>query len=534
MSNAFKIVIDNFPKTCYYQFENKLGRKLTEMADHIEGVETESANDLLTIEEAIKFMDTSKSTLYRLLSQDEIKGVKVGKQWRFRKVDLIAYTERSPVAFAVDAKARKDIESELSFFDEELKTAGERQNTKLAAYEEQSSEEKIDALMNRILVLAIACGASDLHISPTKSSLRLRYRIDGVLQEIRRLPISLHDPLIALLKEMSEMNFMEKRLPQDGRISVQFNLRDYDLRVSLLPTIYGENAVIRILDQNSVRLGLEHLGMSEHQLQTVRGWILRRSGMIIATGPTGSGKTALLYSCLQEANSDERNALTVEDPVELQLADVTQVQVNRRAGLTYAAALRSFLRQDPDVILCSEMRDLETAEISIETALTGHLLLSALHTEDAPGAVLRLADIGIVRFLVASTLNGVIAVRLARKLCPHCKSIADQEESLELLAKVRKMTQRGGYVIPTGAVFYSPVGCEKCRHTGYKGRIGLFEVLNCNPLLVSKLYECASNEEMEQLAVQSGMHTLLADGMRKAAEGTTSIEEILRATGTTV
>jgi general secretion pathway protein E len=331
---------------------------------------------------------------------------------------------------------------------------------------------------------------------------------------------------------MAEMNLGEKRLPQDGRFPAKYKSRDYDMRMSVLPTIHGENAVIRILDRGSVLLGLDNLGSTSAELACLRPWIQRSAGMIIVTGPTGSGKTTLLYSCLQEIDREQKKVLSVEDPVECEITDVSQTQVNRRIGMTFAGAMRTFLRQDPDIILCGEVRDLETAELAAEAAITGHLVLIPLHTDDAPSALTRLADIGVVRHLIVSMVNGVVATRLARRLCTHCKIPAEGDEAIAMFDRVSRLSSMGGYRVPSGAVFYTAVGCPKCRNTGYRGRLGLYEILPCNPLLISRLFQCATNGEMIDLAIQSGMRTLVADGIRKAAAGETSIDEVLRATGT--
>lgn len=498
-----------------------------------QGSEAKSADELFSFDEAIKFLDTSKSTLYRLLSQDDIKGVKVGKQWRFRKGDLTAYLERGPVAVAVDGAARVDLEAELDFFTEAWLTVGQQSEPALSPSSEQRTPEaKIVELADRIVFLAIVGSAGDIHLEPSASSLRLRYRIDGVLHDIRRLPMSLHESLLTRFKEMAEMNLSEKRVPQDGRISIQYRGKEYDLRMSVLPTLYGENAVIRILDRTSVLLGLEKLETRPDELDALRTWMHQSRGLILATGPTGAGKTTLLYSCLQEVNTAEKNVLTIEDPIEHRLADITQVQVNKRVGVTFAGVLRSFIRQDPDVILCGEIRDIETVEMMVEASLTGHLVLSVLHTEDTLSALLRLDDMGLARYLVTATLLGVVATRLARKLCAHCKTVSPLEEGRPVSDKLRRLTENGGYRIPQEAVFYSAAGCPRCHGTGYQGRMGLYEILNCTPPLVAQLYQCGSHEERTRLAVLAGVRTLLADGMQKAVEGETSIDEVLRATGT--
>ncbi len=505
-------------------------------SEHNAAAEGRALEELLSFDEAVKVLDTSKSTLYRLLNQEDIKGVKVGKQWRFRKADLVAYLQRSPVVSAFNVRARADLDSELEFFRGEWSRAAIAQDLVgiLDSDRNLTPEARIESLANFVVMLAVVSTASDIHISPTDTNLRLRYRIDGVLHDIRRMPMSLHDSLITRFKEMAEMNLVEKRLPQDGR--ARFTCLEpenvFDLRMSVLPTFYGENVVIRILNRTNVLLGLDRIESTPTELNAIRNWMHQPSGMIVATGPTGSGKSTMLYSCLRELDGERANILTVEDPIEHLIPNITQIQVNRRAGLTFAAAMRSFLRQDPDVILCREFRDLEITELAIEAAVTGHVVLGALHTEDAVTALLRLVDIGIARHLIPATLIGVVALRLARKLCTHCKVEASNKTAEEKMARVRRLAMDGGYVVPEDAVFYSSLGCEKCRRTGYRGRIGLYDILTCAAtwaLQVDRLLKkCDTAEEMKRLAVQSGMRTLLADGICKAVAGETSVDEALR------
>jgi type II secretory ATPase GspE/PulE/Tfp pilus assembly ATPase PilB-like protein len=348
-----------------------------------------------------------------------------------------------------------------------------------------------------------------------------------VLHDIRHMPMSLHEPLVTRFKEMAEMNLIEKRLPQDGRVRIIHEDKEYDVRMSVLPTLQGETIVMRLIDQSSTRIGLDRLGMDRGQIDFLCSCIHRPSGLLLVTGPTGSGKTTLLYSCLLEIDASGAKVLTVEDPIECRIPDVVQVQVNRRNGLTFAAAMRSILRHDPDVILCGELPDRETVEVTLQAALTGQVVFSCLHADDTLAAVNRLVDIGIERYLITSSLNAIVATRRARRLCPDCKTVVD---STSLAAKVKPLAERGGYRIPSDAVFYGGAGCERCRGTGFLGRLNLYEVLPCNPKLVARLIESESADVMIRLAVESGMRTLLADGVRKAVEGETSLPEILRVT----
>ena len=482
-----------------------------------------SPEDLLSLDEAVKFLGTSKPTLYRLLGQDEIKGLKVGRQWRFRKADLIAYMERSPVA--VSAAPKEDLDMELAFFaqqlsEEEPDTSGD-------------PETKTIRLAHRIIQLAINSKASDIHLEPNADDFLLRYRADGVLQEIRRLPTSVRESLTAYFKQMAEMDIAEKRLPQDGRIAVRHEDKDFDLRAAVLPSMYGEAITMRILAKQDILLGLDNLGIVPEDLRQIRDFMQQPNGIVITTGPTGSGKTTLLYSCLQETANIEKRTLMVEDPIEFVLPYTTQTQVNKKAGLTFAAALRSFMRQDPDIIMAGEMRDLETAHIIVEAALTGHLVLTSLHTNDAPSALLRLLDMGVEPYLISATVTGIIATRLARRVCENCKQLQDVSAE-PTLSYIAQLAAEGGYQVPADAVFVRGTGCEQCRGRGYRGRMGLYEVLPMTEALTEAVLRRAPLEELTDLAVAGGMRTLLADGIRKAVEGHTTVEEVMRVVSVSV
>jgi len=491
-----------------------------------------SAEELLSFDEAIKFLDTSKTTLYRLLSQDEIKGVKVGKQWRFRKADLTAYIERGPVAIAVDASALGELDSELRFFKEELRTERPDEDLAPISVEGQSAESKIVQLADGILRLAFKSNCSDIQFEPMGSVIRLRFRIDGLLHVIRQIPIRLHESLIARFKEMADMNLSEKRLPQDGRIQLQFDRTDFDIRVSTVPTAFGESAAMRILDRSAALRPLDQSGMSPANLVSLRACLDRPNGLILATGPSGSGKTLLVYSCLAELNSPGVKIVTAENLIEYQLPGTTQIQASDRIGLTLAAALRSAFRQDPDIVMCSELRDQETAKTALDAALKGVCLLSTMFANDVTSAIQRLTDMGIETYVISSALNAVVSTRWMRRLCQHCKAIANQEENRAVIANVTRHGRRAGYPVPDDAVLYEPVGCPKCRGTGFFGRISIFELLVCNPKLVGQLIQCPSQDEMLRLAIDSGMSTLLADGIRQVVSGETSIKEVLRVTDT--
>jgi len=486
-----------------------------------ENIEMATNDDsLLTLDEAVKFLDTSKSTFYRLLAQDDVKGVKVGKQWRFRKEDLLAYVNRSPVAAGVAPIARAELDAELTFFREAYVEAegGEPEEPEGA-----DSEARIGGLARYILKLAAAERASDVHIEAGPATLRVRFRIDGVLHDIRRLPMSLHESLVARLKSEADMLIAEKRLPQDGRFRMFESGTEYDVRVSLVPTAFGESLVLRLLDRSSVLIGLESLGASATELDLLRSRLRRYTGLIVVTGPSGSGKSTLHYASLQEVAMAEKKVLTAEDPIEYILPDITQIQMNRRHGVTFAAALRSMLRQDPDVLMCSEVRDKETAEIALQAALTGHLMLISLHADDTVGAVMRLAGMGIEAGTLGSAMNCVVATRLVRRLCPHCKQPAATE--------ARAMLRAIGHAVQEAATLMEPAGCAKCHGTGYRGRLGIYEILVATPRLIADLLSAESEAEAQAIADAAGRRSLLAIGLDRAAEGEVSVDDVLRATG---
>ncbi|MCJ7548286.1 MAG: GspE/PulE family protein, partial [Anaerolineae bacterium] len=336
-----------------------------------------------------------------------------------------------------------------------------------------------------------------------------------------RVPKYVHAPLVSRIKIMGDMNIAERRIPQDGRIHIRHESKDYDLRVSSLPTVFGEKVVMRILDQSSVLIGLSKLGMMGETQAQLESVIVQPNGMILSTGPTGSGKTTTQYSILNKINSVEKNIVTIEDPVEYQLPGLSQVHVNRKAGLTFASAMRSFLRQDPDIIMVGEIRDLETAETAVQASLTGHLVLSTLHTNDAPSAVTRLMDMGVEPFLIASSIVGILAQRLARRICQNCRE--PYKPPAEALHRV-------GFNVDDmeNVVFYRGRGCEQCRHTGYRGRNGIFEMMLVNEEVADLTVKRAPLSEIRAAAMAGGMKSLKMDGFQKVLEGLTTVEEVMR------
>ena len=383
-------------------------------------------------------------------------------------------------------------------------------------------EAPVVRLVNLLIENAISMESSDIHIEPFEDTLRIRYRIDGILYDQEAPPRRLQAAVTSRIKLMAEMNIAERRLPQDGRIRVTLHSRRVDIRVSTIPTVHGESIVMRLLDRSSVFLPLESLGFSPEMLQRFEKLINRPHGIFLVTGPTGSGKTTTLYAALEKLNSSERKIITVEDPVEYQLKGVNQIPVKPKIGLTFASGLRHIVRQDPDVILVGEIRDLETAEISIQAALTGHLVFSTLHTNDAPSAITRLQDMGVEPYLVSSVLEGVLAQRLVRRICNQCRAPE--------VASPADIEALGITAADRDAKLFRGKGCENCRGTGYRGRSGIYELFPISEDVRSLVLRRASSREIRRTAVNDGMITLRDDGWRKAREGLTTIEEVLRVT----
>jgi type IV pilus assembly protein PilB len=391
----------------------------------------------------------------------------------------------------------------------------------------QGEEAPVIKLVNVILMSAIQKGASDIHIEPYEKELRVRYRIDGLLYNIMQPPMKFRDAITSRIKIMSKLDIAEKRLPQDGRIKIRFQdqglNKDIDFRVSCLPTLFGEKIVMRLLDKEKLMLDMTKLGFEQESLTKFETAIEKPWGMVLVTGPTGSGKTNTLYSSISRINTVETNIMTAEDPVEFNLMGVNQVQVRENIGLNFAAALRSFLRQDPNTILVGEIRDFETAEIAVKAALTGHLVLSTLHTNDAPSTINRLMNMGIEPFLVASSLNLVCAQRLVRRICKNCSE--PHPAPPEALMQAGFNAEDAGKVVPNKGK-----GCEKCNNTGYKGRVGLYEVMEITEELRELILVGASGLELRRKAVEEGMITLRGSGLLKVKLGVTTIEEVVRET----
>ena len=389
---------------------------------------------------------------------------------------------------------------------------------------DEDSDAPFIRLVNMLLTQAVRAGASDIHIEPYRDVSRVRFRLDGVLYERHTLEKAYHAALVSRIKVMAKLNIAEKRLPQDGRIAVALGGRQVGLRVSTLPTAFGERVVLRLLEKSERVLSLSELGLGDEDLSRVQSLVKLSNGMILITGPTGSGKTTTLYAMLQALASPERNILTIEDPVEYELEGVGQMQVNAKIGLTFADGLRTLVRQDPDVILIGEIRDAETASIAVQSALTGHLVLSTLHTNDAPSAVARLFDMGVEPFLLSSVLRAVAAQRLVRVLCPHCReAYLPDEKELQALGRM-------GALYRKGQPLYRAKGCEECMHTGYRGRMAVYEIMPMSEGLKKLVVEKADANVLKEQALAEGMYFLRDDGIRKVLEGQTTLAEVVRVT----
>ncbi len=445
-----------------------------------------------------------------------------------RAVDDLAvmtgYEIRPAVAGAEDIAA---LVSRLTHLDDAvLDAAGQHEaedgSTEVVELRDSADDAPVIKLVNQIVAQAVDRGASDVHLEPDGIQLRVRFRIDGVLIETANVPKRMVAGVVSRVKIMADLDIAERRLPQDGRVGLTVDGHHVDLRVVTLPSVHGESVVMRILDKDSVVMDLDKLGMAEAERERFRRAYGQSFGAVLVTGPTGSGKSTSLYAALTELNTPEKNIITIEDPVEYQLTGITQVQVNPKAGLHFHTGLRSMMRADPDVIMVGEIRDRETAQIAVESALTGHLVLSTLHTNDAPTAITRLIEMGIEPFLVASAIDCVVAQRLARTLCSHCK---------RRTILTREVLEDHGFHAIADVEAYEPGGCGRCANSGYKGRIGLYEVMTVSETIRGLAIQRASAEQVAEAAVAEGMSRLRDDGLAKVRLGVTSIAEVSRVTG---
>ena len=469
--------------------------------------------------------------------EDGTLKIAVGDPGNIQGIDELRLATRYPLDIGV--AARDDIFVEIRRLARASEAFGARaaveDELEIEAEEEEADDLEVDdgisdaplvRLVNSVIFQAAEDGASDVHFEPQEDALLVRFRVDGVLHEVQRIPKRMMPGVLTRLKVLAKLDIAERRKPQDGRISLNAAAagRTLDVRVATLPTVEGESIVMRLLDKSKKAPTLEELGMSDEMRATLETLIRKPTGALLVTGPTGSGKSTTLYAALTEINRPEINIITVEDPVEYRLGGVNQVQINAKAGLTFATALRSILRSDPDVVMVGEIRDGETAKISIEAALTGHLVLSTLHTNDAPQALTRLGEMGVEPFLIGAAVSAVLAQRLARKLCTHCCEM--YQPTVDELIKAR--VSREVAAASDGMVFYRKKGCPRCNQSGYKGRIGVYQLLTMSEQLESLAVTKASREDIERAAIGEGMRTLWDDGLAKVAAGLTSIEELAR------
>jgi general secretion pathway protein E len=537
-------------QTCYEQMEQKAGLSLAQCltayvtpedialafaqligVNYISKITDKMADPTLLAKIPLKFLRTH--TIIPLMIDDTIVLVTTDP-FNFQPIDELNLLFGGATKIAVstpevilDAINRYyPIEGAKQMIEELEEEKGLPEALEFAQIEEKdilamAAEAPIIKLVNHILVQAVKRGASDIHIEPFEKEVRVRYRIDGVMYTVFTPPKRVQAALASRIKIMANMNIAEKRMPQDGRIEIKVADKAFDIRVSALPVTFGERIVLRLLDKSRTFARLKNLGFSDRDYAVIEKSIHRPNGILYVSGPTGSGKTTTLYSILAELNSPEVNIVTVEDPVEYQMAGVAQVQVKEKIGLTFAAALRSILRQDPDIIMIGETRDHETAQIAIQAALTGHLVLSTIHTNNAPATITRLIDMGIEPFLIASSIIAVMAQRLVRKLCPVCKQVySPSDEELEGLGITRKDA--------AGITFYKAVGCEECGMTGYKGRLAIFEIMEMTHEIAQLTVEKADTSVLRKQALRDGMTQLIQDGLRKIKEGLTTIQEVVR------
>ncbi|NOZ68239.1 MAG: Flp pilus assembly complex ATPase component [Deferribacteres bacterium] len=421
--------------------------------------------------------------------------------------------------FYGSSEATWDVLKELPSYDEvefiKEKVEDDTQHVSLQSMYKNSEAPPIIRLVTMVIADAVKCNASDIHIEPREKYVQVRYRIDGALKNIQSYPKQIQDAVISRIKIISNLDITNKRFPQDGRSALRLENKSVDLRISTLPSVYGEKVVIRLLDPTTGLIPLSQLGIAEHVLNPLMEIFTQPQGMLLVTGPTGSGKTTTLYSILQQVKDETKNIITLEDPVEYKLSEITQVGINDSIGFTFANALRSVLRQDPDIVMVGEIRDLDTAEIGARAALTGHLVLSTLHTNDTVSTISRLIDIGLEPFLVTSAVSGVIAQRLIRKICPNCKTrIPPPEEAAK-------------FNLPPVKEFYKGRGCNKCNNTGYKGRIGIYELLRMNTKLKRLISKDYTEDELWECAMESGTRTMFEDAWSKIQEGITTFEEVI-------
>ncbi len=532
--------------------QRKIGEKLGKVLIRLGYIKEDDIIEALSRQLKIPFIDLSKveieKEILRILDEDFCRRHHLIPVKKEGSILYVAMTDPLDI-FAIDEIVRmtglevdpmlakeeditKALDKHYGKFDLLQETVKEIKKEEVLEYDEFKGEEEVTKLkdfaqeapvirfVNNMITQAVLDGASDIHIEPEEGEPRVRFRIDGLLTEVTPPPKSLLLPVISRIKIMSGMDIAKTRVPQDGRIDMRVNGRDVGIRVSTFPTLYGENVVMRILDKSAALYGIEKIGLFKDEQEKLEKVIKKPYGLILVTGPTGSGKTTTLYAILNRLNSVERNIITIEDPVEYTISGIRQSQVNPKAGLDFANGLRSILRQDPDVIMVGEIRDKETATIAIQAALTGHLVLSTLHTNDAPSAITRLIDMGIEPFLISSSLLCVIAQRLVRKICEKCK----------ISFKPNPLVLKEIGLEKEDILLYKGKGCDNCKEHGYKGRTGVFEILIINDEIRELTMAKSSVENIRKAAIKAGMKTMREDGIRKATEGITTLEEAINVT----
>jgi type IV pilus assembly protein PilB len=519
--------------------DDDLMRALAEQA----GLEFVELDKLEIPEDVVELVDASTAETFRIMPihyDGNILTVAVARPDNLSVLDDLRFSLPKIASFKAMVASEESILRRINDFYhqgkgsmDELLAATDRpdvegaRTTDLSKIEADANAGPVIKLLNMILLQAIRDRAADIHLEPFENEFKVRYRVDGVLYEMMPPPLHLARALISRVKVMSNLDIAETRLPQDGRIELNVGGNPVDLRVSTLPTMYGESVVLRILDRSNLALDLEKLGFRPDELKTFRGLIEKPNGILLVTGPTGSGKTTTLYSALHEANTIDVKIITTEDPVEYDLEGIVQVQINEDIGVTFAQCLRSILRQDPDKILVGEIRDLETCQIAVEASLTGHIVFSTLHTNDAPSAVTRILDLGLEPFLIAATLEGIVAQRLVRRICIQCKTPYEpSDQELYELEFTRSQVE--------GQQFYYGKGCKNCNNTGYKGRIAIFEMLVMKDRLRNMIMDHASTADLRNVAREMGMRSLRDSGLLHLFDGITSIEEVVKETLTSL
>ena len=492
----------------------------------IEALPAETASTYQVV--PLEYDETSRSITIAMKSPDNFRAVDDLRLLMGFKVDaVVAPAQQIDKVLAKRYTGKSSsmamIMAELGESDTLAALAGRGESIDLEELSQAAEDNKVVRLVNLVLLQAIKDKASDIHFEPFEDEFKMRYRIDGILYEMIPPPRHLALPIISRVKVMADLDIAERRLPQDGRIELTVNNNPVDLRVAVLPTMFGESVVLRVLDRSNIQLSLDKIGLRNDELEQLRSLIRKPNGIVVVTGPTGCGKTTTLYAALSELNEPTTKILTAEDPVEYDIDGLIQSQINAEQGLTFARLLRHFLRQDPDIILVGEIRDLETAQIAVQASLTGHLVFSTLHTNDAPSAILRLLDLGVEGFLLTATIEAIVAQRLVRRICLSCKEeyVPTDEQLMEMLLRRSEVQQR---------TFFRGRGCEACSHTGYKGRMAIFEIMSLDDHLRELIMSQGSTNAIRDQARKQGMRSLRESGLLAIYEGQTTIDEVVRET----